>query len=194
MGICLVAYTVSPANLALIQAEPSLVWRVIEPDDEDAYLRQLAADSKSSLLQRLFGRAKVQPSPKTLTFGDGELSVLDMDKAWDGVRTCIQLCAPGAPDLLAGEGRIGSFEVGYGPALYVTSETVARFAAAVDGITEDALLERFATADFADVYLADLWKQQDEDARSYLLENFGELQGFTRQCAAQGHAVVLQFT
>ena len=194
MGICLVAYAVSPANLALIQADPPLVWRVLEPEDEAAYLRQLAADNRPSLLQRWFGRTQAPPSPRALTFGDGELSVLDMDKAWDGVRVCIKQCAPSAPDLLAGDGQIGQFEVGYGPALYVASGTVARFAAAVDGISEDALLGAFGSVEFTDVYLADLWKRQDGDARSYLLENFLELQGFARHCAAHGHAAVLQFT
>lgn len=117
MGICFVAYSLSPANLALVRAEPALVWRVLEPEDDSAYLRQLAEDSKTSLLQRLFGKPKAAATPRSMTFADTELRVLDLDKSWDGLRHCIKLCAPEAPDFFEGDGQIGAFEVGYGPAL-----------------------------------------------------------------------------
>lgn len=193
MGICFLAYSVSPSNLALIRSDPPLVWRVLEAEDESSYLRQLAADGRTSWLQRLLGKARPAAPPRSLVFEPGELNCLDLDKSWDGVRRCIQLCAPEAPDFFEGEGPIGEIDVGYGPALYVESQTLARFAAALDGIEEERLLGMLGRANFDDVYLGSNWAQNDEECRSYLLENFRELRAFAKHCAAHEQAAILQF-
>lgn len=65
---------------------------------------------------------------------------------------------------------------------------------ALEGIDEFCLLDKLRSADFRDVYLSRVWKRQDEDARSYLLENFRELQVFAKHCVAHKHAAILQFT
>lgn len=194
MGICFVAYSISPHNLATVRADPALVWRVLESEDDAAYLKQLAEDNKTSLLQRLFGKKKAPAVPKSLSFSEAEMSVLDLDKSWDGLRHCIQLCAPDAPAFFEGEGQIGAIDVGYGPALFIESHTVARYAQALEGISEDTLLEKLRTSDFEGVYLDGLWKRQDEEARAYLLENFRDLRAFTAHCASQGQAAILHFT
>ena len=89
MGVCFVAYSVSRENLALILADPPLVWRVLDTESDSSYLKQLAAANSVSLLRRLFGAPKAAPQPKSLSFSDGELRELDVDKAWDGLRLCI---------------------------------------------------------------------------------------------------------
>lgn len=89
MGVCFVAYSVSRSNLTLILADPPLVWRVLDTESDDSYLKELAAQNRPSLLQRLFGTATSAPEPKSLSFSDGELRELDVDKAWDGLRLCI---------------------------------------------------------------------------------------------------------
>lgn len=194
MGVCFVAYSVSQTTLSRVLEDPPLVWRVLEPDDDTAYLKQLDADNRSSLLARLFGKPKPPPVPRSLDFSEGELRILDLDKSWDGLRLCIGLCAPEAPDFFAGEGEIGQFEIGYGPALYMGSATLAAFASALRGVDEAALLARLGTADFKDVYLSGVWARRDEEASSYLLENFRELQGFAGHCAAHDHGAILQYT
>jgi len=180
--------------LALILADPPLVWRVLDTESDASYRKQLAKENRSSLLQRLFGKLRATPEPKSLSFSEGELKELDVDKAWDGLRLCIKQCAPHAPDFFEGDGQVGSFEIGYGPALYAKSETIADFASALEGIDEVALLEKLRSSDFKDVYLSGVWKRQDEDARSYLLENFRELSAFAKHCVAHQHAAILQFT
>jgi hypothetical protein len=194
MGVCFVAYSVSKTNLALILADPPLVWRVLDTESDASYLEQLAAEGRPSLLQRLFGKPKAAAAPKSLSFSEGELRLLDVDKAWDGLRLCIKQCAPDAPDFFEGEGQIGKFDIGYGPALYARSETIENFATALDGIDEGALLDKLSTADFKGVYLADVWKRRDEDAKSYLLDNFRDLRAFAKHCAAHQQAAILQFT
>lgn len=194
MGVCFVAYSVSRSNLALILADPPLVWRVLDTESDASYLKQLAADSRPTLLQRLLGAPRARPQPKSLSFVEGELRELDVDKAWDGLRLCIRQCAPEAPDFFNGDGKVGSFEIGYGPALFAKNETISEFASALEGIDEADLLDKLRTGDFDDVYLSGVWKRRDEEARSYLLENFRELHAFTKHCVAHQLAAILQFT
>ncbi|MDT9001374.1 DUF1877 family protein [Paucibacter sp. APW11] len=170
------------------------MWRVLEADDDSAYLQQLAEDNKTSLLQRLIGKKKAPAVPKSLAFSEAELKVLDLDKSWDGLRHCVKLCAPDAPDFFEGEGQIGAIEVGYGPALFTESHTLVRYSQALEGVSEEALLEKLRASDFEGIYLDGLWKRQDDDARSYLLENFRDLRAFTAHCASHGQAAILQYT
>lgn len=194
MGICFVAYSISTRNLERVLADPPLVWRVIDPDDDASYLRQLAAGSKRSLLQRLFAKPSPAPVLSPLVFSEAERRILDIDKSWDGLRTCIRACAPDAPDLIAGEGTVGDFEIGYGPALYAGRESLAGFSAALDRIGEAMLLDKLRTENFKDVYLSGTWKQNDADSMSYLLENFRELHAFARHCAVHEQAAIIQLT
>lgn len=194
MGICLIAYSLSASHLDAVLAEPALIWRVLEAEDDSSYLEQLAADNRTSLLQRLLGRAKPPRAPSTLSLADPERRELDVDKSWDGLRHCVALCAPDAANFFEGDGKIGDFEVGYGPALYVGPDTVARCAAALASLDEGTLLKAFRTADFKGVYLEALWKRQDEEAESYLLENYRDFGQFIQHCAAHRQAAILQYT
>lgn len=91
MGISFVAYSISQHNLESVRADPALVWRVIEPDNETAYLRQLAEDSRTSLLKLLFWKRMVPVVPKSLTFSEVELKVLDDFSSKKASKTEIRL-------------------------------------------------------------------------------------------------------
>lgn len=194
MGVCLIACSIAPANLARLLADPPLVWRLLEADDDSAYLRQLALEARPTLWQRLRGQRPPAPVPQQLALAPGEGRMLDLDKSWDGLRCCLRHIAPQVPDLFAGDGQVGSFEVGYGPALFVRPETLARAAAAFDGLQDAQLLQALRTADFSGAYLATLWTTRSDDAVDYLLENAHDLQDFLRHAAAHGQGAVLQFT
>ena len=194
MGVCLLAYSISTENLGRVRADPPLVWRVLDGDDDTNYLKQLASDSKHSLIQRLFGKRQTLPTPQSIRFSEGERRALDVDKSWDGLRACIRYCAPQAPDMFAGDGKIGDFEVGYGHALYVRSETMSALDATLKDITEVQLLQALQSVNFKGVYLENLWSRNSGDATAYLLENYRDLQAFVRHCAAHQHGAILQFT
>lgn len=196
MSICCTLHAIHPDQLAQLRADPPLVWRLLEPDDKQAYLAARRPARRVPLLQRLFGRAPAPAAPPPVVpdvpvLGPG---VLELDKSWDGLRHCIGRCAPDAPDLFAGDGPIGLIDVGYGPALAVEPSTLARYAAALQDIEEPGLLHQLQVSDFEDVYLAAVWRQRDADAQAYLLENFQALLDFTRQGAAQGLAAVLCYS
>ncbi len=196
MGICCSLYALSPEQLARLRADPPLIWRLLEPDDASTYLAEIAPPQRASWLQRLLGRAQTPAAPAVAVpdFPGHERLEADLDKSWDGLRHCIGRCAPDAPDFFAGDGPIGRIEVGYGPALAVDSDTLARYAALLEGVGEEGLRRQLQSSDFKDVYLGDLWRRQGADVEDYLLENFRELLGFLRQAAAQGQAAVICYT
>lgn len=196
MGICCSIHPLAPDQLARLRADPPLVWRLLEPEDEKPYLAELGAAQPVSWLQRLLGRGRTRTTPAVAVpdLPAPALDTLDLDKSWDGLRHCIGLCAPGAPDLFTGDGAIGRIEVGYGPALAVDSGTLARYAEALERIDEGRLLHQLLSSDFKDVYLGDLWRRRGADAEAYLLDNFRELLGFMRQAAAKGLAAVICYS
>jgi hypothetical protein len=101
VGVCFVAYSLSDSHIEQCLAEPPLIWQVVEPENEGAYLRELEKSAKVSLLFRLLcGKTVTKPQARKLEFSAAELRVVDLDKSWDGVRACVAHCAPDAPDFL----------------------------------------------------------------------------------------------
>jgi hypothetical protein len=194
MGICFLSYTVSDGNLSEILADPALVWRVVEPDDDTAYLHEAGIGRPQSLLSKLFGKPRPVPPVRTLAFSEHELRVLDLDKSWDGLRACLKACAPQAPDFFEGEGPVGTVDIGYGPGLYIRSDHLARIAGSLLAVSEAQLLDALRTTDFTGTYLGDLWARSDDDCRDYLLHNFRDLQAFLRHAAGHSLGAVLRFT
>ena len=130
MGVCLVSYAVSDSNIEAVLADPPLIWRIVEFEDDTAYLRELEKSVKVSTLARLFGHSKPRPEVRHLSFGEHELKMVDLDKSWDGLNACLKVCAPQAPNFFEGSGQVGKIEVGYSPAAYHRSDAMQRIAEA----------------------------------------------------------------
>jgi hypothetical protein len=194
MGVCCVLYAVSDDNIAQCLADPPLVWQVVEPEDESAYLDELASQAKVPLLARLFGKSGPKPEARTLRFSAPELHEADLDKSWDGLRACLKRLAPDVPDFFEGSGSIGKVEVGYGPALYHQGETVRRIGRAHAPVSEGALLEAYRSLDHAGLYPKGLWQRQDDEVDAYLVDNFLLLRSFLQHVEQHSLGVVLRFT
>jgi len=194
MGVCFISYAVSDSNIEELLADPPLVWRVVESEDESSYLRELRRAAKTSLLGRLFGKPKPAPAIRHLKFTEHELRLVDLDKSWDGLNVCLKVCAPGVPNFFEGSGQIGKVEVGYGAALYQRSDAMKRIAQAYADITEQQLLAVFRSLDLKGVYPGGLWQRRDAEVESYLADNFAELQAFVRHTQEHSLGAVIQFT
>ena len=194
MGVCCVLYAVSDENIAQCLADPPLVWRIVEAEDESAYLDELASQAKVPLLARLFGKVVPKPEVRTLRFSAPELHEADLDKSWDGLRACLKRLAPDVPDFFEGSGPIGQVEVGYGPALYHLGETVQRIGRAHAPVSEAALLDAYRSLDHASLYPKGLWQRQDDEVEAYLVDNFLVLRSFLQHAAQHSLGVVLRFT
>lgn len=193
MGVCLIAYAVSDANIAEILADPPLVWRVVESDDESSYLRELSKTTKRSFLAKIFGKAKPMPVVRHLSFSEHELQFVDLDKSWDGLNACLKICAPHTPNFFDGE-EVGDVEVGYGRALYQRSEAMAGIAAAYAGLTTDMLLSVYRTVDLRPLYPRGLWRHNDPEIESYLSENFLALQAFVQHTRDHSLGAIIALT
>ena len=195
MGVCFVAYAVSDQNLAEILADPPLVWRVLDAEDDSAYLRELSSGAKPSLLKKLLGRAPpLPPVARSLTFAEAELKMVDLDKCWDLLNAALKLCAPDAPNFFEASGDVGQVDVGYGPAGYHRSEVMARIAVAYRAVSEQAVLDALSTANLKGVYRREIWESREADAVDYVTEHFRELQAFVRHTADHSLGAILQST
>ncbi len=194
MGVCFCAYTLSDANIERLLADPPLIWKVVDTEDDSAYLAELQKQSKVSWLAKLLGRAPPAVEAPGLDLTEHELRPVDLDKSWDCLRVCLEACAPDAPSFFEGRGQVGRIEVGYGPALYVRSAEMARIAEAYAGVSEAQLLAAYRSLDLGDVYPKGLWTRRDEDTQAYLTENMAELQAFVQHAQAHALGAILQFT
>lgn len=194
MGVCLLSYAVRDETIAAVCADPPLVWRVLEADDESAYLNAIGFGARPSIWARLLGRKPPTPVVRRLSFTEPELQMLDLDKAWDGLNTCLKAVDPAVPNFFESSDPIGAIDVGYGPALYHRSEVMQRIARAWLALSAEGLLEAFQRQDMTQCYLGDFWTRQPAEARAYLSEHFAELQAFLRHTAEHRLGAVLQFT
>lgn len=194
MGVCFVAYAVSDQNIDAILADPPLVWRVVSQEDDSSYLNALKAASRRSLLDRLLGRTPVLLEPKTLLLDEPQQHFVDLDKSWDGLNRVLAALTPSAPDFFDAPQCPGGIEVGYSPALYQRSPVVAQVAAAWADISMDDLTRALQSVDFRGAYLDGVWLRRDEEALSYLKENFILLQAFVVHARRHGLGALIQMT
>jgi hypothetical protein len=138
---------------------------------------------------------------------DGEPpNTIDLDKLWHGVHYLLTGNAgamddeedaddgdgagPLAQAVLGGE-PIGD-DLGYGPARFLRPDEVAAVAAALTGIAPASLRERFDTDDMQaqQIYLADAFAEGGDEELGFLIDAFTVLQGFYRDAAGRGDAVL----
>jgi len=192
MGVCFVGYSLTDSHIDEISADPLLIWRVVEPEDESVYLHAVEEAAKGSWFSKLVG--KPTPTAIAITFSEHELRSVDLDKSWDGLNACLKSLVSDLPHFFDGSGSFGKIEVGYGPALFHHSEALAQFAARYCAISDSDLLAAFATVDLTKTYPKQLWMRRDEEAKSYLRENFIALKRFLDHTSTHSMGAVLQFT
>ncbi len=197
MGVCLVATTLTDQKIRALLADPPLVWRVLAPEDNAAYLEAIGRARPPGWLARLLGDKRPwPPEVPGFTFAAGECVDLDMDKSWDGVNFCLKKLVgkDQCPNFFEDGTPVGKVEVGYGPAACFDSAAIARIAQACCAIGRDTLMAQFAPAQMGDVYLNGLWEQDNDDARAYLEDNFLALQDYLRQAEQQKMGALVYFT
>jgi hypothetical protein len=137
MGMYLAMCTLSDANIQRVLADPPLIWKVVAPDDLDAY--ENARGKPSGFLDKIFGQRNGKTEQLTeFTLADDEVIHTDLDKAWHGLHYMLTKSAWEGEEplnfLLKGGVEVGDIEVGYGPARVFTSEEVHQINAALKPI------------------------------------------------------------
>jgi hypothetical protein len=186
-------------NIERILSDPPLVWRVIAPEDAEAYEQARREQSRPSLLGSLFGSKKVaSATPATaLVLREPEGSSTDVDKAWHGIHylltgTAAETSFP-LSFLLSGGRSVGSVDVGYGPARVFTAAETKTIYDAIKGLSDDELRGRFNPGDMTaqDVY-PKIWSRGSEDETiGYLLEQFAGMRRFLQQATDFAMGIVI---
>jgi len=193
MGMCLALCSIDAGNLQKVLADPPLIWRVIAPDDPEAYE---SARPKPGLLKKMFG-TKDDPAQE-LALAEGEVQSTDLDKAWQGIHYLLTGTAFEGEGpisyLLAGGQEVGDIEVGYGPARVLTPKEVHDFQQALAGLTTEDLRARFNPAEMKalEIY-PDIWDRDpaEDDTLNYCLEYFETLRNFVDMTASKQQGLVI---
>lgn len=202
MGMVTAFAGVSDATIQRLLADPPLVWKVIAPENPEAYenARQLEIDrAKPGFVSRLFGAKAPPPAPVApLTLGDGEEYLTDIDKSWHGIHFLLTGTAdegnPPLNFLLAGGADVGDEDVGDGPARAYTAAQTREIASALASLSDDELTRRYAPDAMmaAEVY-PEIWDRNPpkDDTLGYLMEYVKVIRETLAGVTARGHGVLV---
>ena len=177
MGMYLSICTLSDGNVQKVLSDPPLVWKVIAPDDPEAYeeARNEGGD----------------PSPPVqFDLVEGEVADTHLDKAWHGIHYLLTQSAWGGEEplsfLLCGGNQVGELDVGYGPARVFDSTQVLAIASSLQFIDDAFLRARFNPTELMELEIyPTIWDRdpKEDDTFGYCAEHFAALKSFVEQAA-----------
>jgi hypothetical protein len=191
MGMVLALTSVDDKALAAIQAHPALVWKLLAPDDPEAYETALTAEKRSWLSRLLGGK-----QPEVLDVGIDAGDQIDLDKAWHGIHFLLTGTAWEGDHplnfLLLGGTQIGDIDVGYGPARGFTFASLDEVWSTLKEVDAGTLQSRFDPKLMADLDIyPEIWQAEGEGALDYCLEYFEDLKSFIGSTVDSGKGVVI---
>jgi hypothetical protein len=201
MGMVLSLCTLSDLTIARVLTDPPLVWRVVAPDDPEAYAEARARQERRGCLAGLIGRRPRPPGavpPAELRMGEDEGIDTDLDKAWHGIHFLLTGTPwsgePPMDFLVAGGQTVGAEDLGYGPGRVFSSAEVRRIHAAVGAVSDDVLEQRWSPAAMteADIY-PNIWDRSPEtgDAREYVMSYVTTLREFLASASSRGMGMLV---
>jgi Domain of unknown function (DUF1877) len=157
---------------------------------------QLMAQSHPELREQLEAQlAQMYSSNGDAKSTEGMHGKLELDKAWHGLHYVlsgtVEIEAGASPlsQVVLGGTEIGEDFSGYGAARSFTAAEVSELAAALAGVDEDEVMERFDPERMAALQIYPFgW--DDPDDREWLLESLRDLRRFYGDAAANGRAIV----
>lgn len=191
MGMILGLKTLGKENQDKVQQDPAFIWRVLAPDDPEAY--QAATQSRrQGLFSRLFGRKSDADEDEVpeIAYAPHEGEETDLDKSWHGLHYLLtQTAWEGRwPHnfLLAGGRVAGEVDVGYGPARLMSVDETLQIHQMLQSIDEAWLRSRFNPQHMMQLEIyPEIWDRDpaDDDTLGYCLEYFEILKDFVAAAA-----------
>ncbi len=197
MSICLAIQSVSDNTIEKILADPPLIWRLIAPDDRDAFLQcMVSTKTKPGFLSKLFSKGSDVSEVPDLRLLEGEGECIDLDKSWHGIHYCLNKTsyeAEAPKDFLTVGGEaIGDIDIGYGPARALRSGVVKEIAQWLNPLTIDLLKHSFDPEEMVKLEIyPKLWVAEGAESFGYIEEFFRLLQGFVERCAGRGLGMIV---
>jgi len=146
-------------------------------------LLELLRQDPDEIEEVLYGTLK-QPADRAL----------DIDKSWHAIHFLLTGKAWEGPlplrNVVLGGTLLGSLDLGYGPARYLTPDEVRDCAAALSAISSDDLAARFdlAALSKAQIY-PQAWRNHNDELE-YILDYYRQLVAFFTQAAGAGDAML----
>ena len=203
MSMILALTTLGDANIARVLAFPPLVWRVLAPDQPEAYEEAAAAASAPSLWGRLMGQASPSRSgADDFALAEGEGVTTDIDKAWHGLHYLFTGTADGgAPPLdflLVGGKQVGNIDVGYGPARALSASATRAAHEALVRLDAAGRRARFDPAAMTrlEIY-PEIWTPSaadEDDPLGYLVEHAAILKAFLAKAVRGNHGLLIHLS
>ena len=198
MGMYLGLVALSDKNIARVLQDPPLVWRVIAPEDPEAYERARAEQVKPTLLSKLFRRAQPVTTVPDLDMSGAEGLNTDLDKAWHGIHYFLTGTAWEGTHphnfLVSGGTEVGDIDVGYGTARVLTAAETREALDAVNALSDEDLKARFDPQDMlAKEIYPEIWSRDpaEDDTLEYVMEYFQILRRFLSQTVDKGLGIVV---
>jgi hypothetical protein len=200
MSMILVLTSISDRTTTQVLSDPPLIWRLLAPDDMEAYQKEDKKHKSVGLLSRLLGRSSKKESTKLpkLDLEEWEGTSQDLDKSWHGIHYLLTKTAwEGIPPinfLLKGGQEVPNIEVGYGSARIFTSEVVHKIHDAISQIDVGYLKSRFDPKDMmAKEIYPSIWDRDpsEDDTLGYCLEYFEVLKQFIADSSQNNHGFVV---
>lgn len=151
----------------------------------------------------LFGASDLPPELAKARAGI-DARRMDLDKAWHGLHYLLagddgsgdQEHPADRPELwlLFGGRPVGEEDVGYGPARFLSSADVARWAEFLASVPEDSLRARFDPPRMESLGIyPSIWDEEnpEENCLGYVLTYLRELRSFTAAAAKRGEGALL---
>ena len=199
MGFSTELVSVTAGTIERLQAEPILIWQMLEPDDPNAVLNVLRQQNQPGLIGRLFGKKAPEPVvPRPLEFAVGEGPVMDFDKLWHGVHYLLTKSAEEFDGPLgfiyAGGTSVGDEEIGLGPPRTFTPAETRAIQEAVAKLSDAELKSRFQPDEMMQLEIyPEIWDRDpaEDDALAALMEAVQELRGVLNGIVARGHGLLV---
>ncbi|NMD36770.1 MAG: YfbM family protein [Planctomycetes bacterium] len=199
MGMYLELYTLSDENIRRVSADPPLIWKVVAPDDPEAY-ENARTKKPTGFLARLFGRQSVTtPQREELALRDGEVVDTELGKAWHGIHYLLTQteCEGEEPlnFLVSGGTPIGDVDVGYGPARAFTAAEVSAIREALRPIDDAFLRGRFNPSEMMRLGIyPEIWDRDPavDDTLGWCLECFSSLKAFIETANERNMGLVIR--
>ncbi len=188
MGMVLSLHSVSDENIKKILLQPEFIWRLVAPDDQDAYEKSVERKRKTGFMSWLFGSKEPQKiTMPDMEFVEGESICEDLDKAWQGIHYCLNKTAfeaePPLDFITVGGAVVGDIEIGIGPARVFNSQQVTAIHDRLSTISEQELATNYDPQDMDDLDIyPNIWTRDGNEGLEYIIEYFNILKKFIAHC------------
>ncbi len=195
MGMVCLFHTVSDDTLDRILADPPLILRLLEPEDDELYLETIGAQKKKGL----FGFSKKSKlKVPDLNLNAEEQLEIDLDKSWDGIHFCLTGADYDKETPLGfirtGGRQVGNIDIGHGPARAFHSKDIKSLWDLIDSIDLRQLEENYDPDKMQQLGIyPEIWSEDHEAGFQYISEHYAQLKELLHQCTKDELGLVVFF-